>query len=58
MTVVADVTLVRVEGRRLRFLVECRDEEDVISRGHHERHIIDASAFSRRVRAKAARTRR
>ncbi len=58
MTVVADVTLVRVQGRRLRFVVECRDEQEVISNGYHERHIVDAAAFDQRVRAKAARTRR
>jgi fluoroacetyl-CoA thioesterase len=57
MTVVAEVEPVSVEDRRLRYFVECRDEEDVISTGHHERHIVDASTFDRRVRAKAARAR-
>ncbi|WP_049573713.1 thioesterase family protein [Streptomyces sp. SBT349] len=56
MKVTASVELVEVEGRRLRFAVECRDERDVISRGHHERHIIDASKFEQRMAAKAAGT--
>lgn len=54
MEVTAFVELVEVEGRRLRFAVECRDEQDVISSGHHERHVIDASKFDQRMAAKAA----
>jgi fluoroacetyl-CoA thioesterase len=53
MEVTARVELTEVEGRRLRFAVECRDEHDLISRGHHERHIIDTSTFDQRVAAKA-----
>jgi len=56
MEVTAFVELVKVEGRRLRFAVECRDDQDVISSGHHERHIIDASKFNQRMAAKAAKT--
>ncbi|PSK95870.1 thioesterase superfamily protein [Murinocardiopsis flavida] len=54
MTVTARVELVEVEGRRLRFAVECRDDSDVISAGHHERHVIDAAKFDRRLAAKQA----
>jgi fluoroacetyl-CoA thioesterase len=58
MTVVADVELVEIEDRRLRFRVECRDDDDVISSGHHERHIIDVSRFNQRLKGKAERERR
>jgi fluoroacetyl-CoA thioesterase len=54
MEVTAFVELVEAEGRRLRFAVECRDAQDVISSGHHERHVIDASKFDDRMAAKAA----
>ncbi|MEV5407448.1 thioesterase family protein [Thermopolyspora sp. NPDC052614] len=54
MTVTAEVRLVELDGRRLRFAVTCRDERDVIGTGHHERHLIDTARFERRVAAKAA----
>lgn len=54
MKVAAQVELVEVERRRLRFAVECRDEQDVISEGYHERHIIDVAKFTERMAAKAA----
>ncbi|MCT2592851.1 thioesterase family protein [Streptomyces sp. N2-109] len=56
MTVTASVELIEVEGRRLRFAVECRDDQDLISTGHHERHVIDTSKFDQHVAAKAATT--
>ncbi|MEO3754726.1 thioesterase family protein [Streptomyces sp. B6B3] len=54
MEVTAFVELVEVDRRRLRFAVECRDAQDVISSGHHERHVIDAATFDERMAAKAA----
>jgi fluoroacetyl-CoA thioesterase len=53
--VTAEVELVAVEGRRLRFRVECRDEAEVVGAGFHERAIIDAPKFLARVQAKAGR---
>lgn len=53
MAVTAEVELVSVEGRRLRFKVECRDEKDVIGAGFHERFVIDVPKFLARVEAKA-----
>ena len=53
MAVTAEVELVSVEGRRLRFKVECRDEKDVIGAGFHERFVIDVPKFVARVEAKA-----
>ncbi|HZT19831.1 MAG TPA: thioesterase [Dongiaceae bacterium] len=53
MKVTAEVELVAVEGRKLRFRVECRDEKEVIGAGFHERHVIDAARFLARLQAKA-----
>ena len=53
MQVTAMVELVAVEGRKLRFKVECRDEVDVIGSGFHERAIIDTAKFMARLAAKA-----
>ena len=55
MDVTADVTLVEVDGRRLVFDIEARDECDVISRGRHERVIIDKTRFEARVKSKGER---
>lgn len=52
MRVSATVELVSVEGRKLRFKVECRDEVDVIGSGFHERAIIDFDKFMQRVQRK------
>lgn len=54
MKVVATVELVAVEGRKLRFKVECRDEEDVIGAGFHERAIIDVARFMNKMSKKAS----
>ncbi|HWA46492.1 MAG TPA: thioesterase family protein [Hypericibacter adhaerens] len=53
MTVTCEIELVAVEGRRLRFKVEARDDKDVIGRGHHERFIVDDAKFMARLEAKA-----
>lgn len=52
MQVIAEVELIAVEGRRLRFRVECRDEAEVIGTGFHERAVIDLPKFAARVEAK------
>ena len=54
MSVSAEIELVEVEGRRLRFRVTCRDDVEVIGEGHHERFIIDRDSFLKRVGAKTA----
>lgn len=48
----ARIELVAVEGRRLEFCIECRDESEVISRGRHTRVIVDAPRFTARVQRK------
>jgi fluoroacetyl-CoA thioesterase len=53
--VVARVELVAVEGRKLVFAVEAHDDAELISRGRHERFVIDKQKFDARLRAKAAR---
>ena len=52
MTVTADVELVSVEGRNLGFLVRCADEAGLIGEGRHQRVIVDAARFIKRVQAK------
>ena len=42
-------TLVEVDGCRLVFEVEANDGVDVISRGRHERFVIDRARFMERV---------
>lgn len=56
MRVTAEVELVAVEGRRLRFKAVCRDDAEVISEGHHERYIIDADRFLARLNRKRGAT--
>ena len=53
MTVTAEVELVAVEGRKLRFAVACRDEAGPIGHGFHERPIIDPPRFLAAVAKKA-----
>jgi fluoroacetyl-CoA thioesterase len=48
-TVTVEVTLREVEGRRLCFDVEARDERALICRGRHERAVIDAERFAKRL---------
>lgn len=52
LTVTASVELVAVEGRKLVFAVEAHDGVDLVSRGRHERFIIDRVKFDARVGAK------
>jgi len=50
----AAIELVAVEGRKLRFKVECRDERDTIGAGFHERFVIDQARFLSRLDQKRA----
>ena len=52
MSVTAEIELVEVDGRRLRFKVACRDEADPIGEGFHERAIIDYHRFMDRLARK------
>jgi fluoroacetyl-CoA thioesterase len=54
MAVTVKVKLVEIEGRRLAFQVEAHDGIDLISRGTHQRIIIDRERFDERVVRKQA----
>lgn len=54
MAVTAEVELVEIDGRRLRFTAVCRDAAEVIGDGFHERTLIDNDRFLARVARKAA----
>lgn len=51
--VTAKVRLVTVEGRRLVFDVEAHDNVDLISKGTHERFVINRAKFLEKARQKA-----
>ncbi|MFQ5485224.1 MAG: thioesterase family protein [Desulfobacterales bacterium] len=52
LEVCAKVKLIEVDGRRLVFDVEADDGIDTISRGQHERFIINAEKFNRKMKEK------
>jgi fluoroacetyl-CoA thioesterase len=49
MEVTASVELVEVDGRRLVFQVEAHDGVDLISKGLHERYIVNKERFDAKV---------
>ena len=53
-TVEVRARLESIEGRKLTFSVSASDGVDTISSGTHERHVIDAVRFERKVATKAA----
>lgn len=55
MRVHAIARLIEIEGRRLKFHVEARDEKEVIGEGHHERVVVNVARFDRRLEEKSAR---
>lgn len=52
MQVTAEIELVEIAGRRLRFKASCRDEAEPIGEGFHERAIIDHDRFMARLARK------
>lgn len=54
MTVTAQVELIAVEGKVLRFQVACYDTAGLIGAGTHQRALIDVPRFLLRVQSKAA----
>ena len=56
MTITVDVTLDRIDGRRLFFSVTAHDGIDRITQGTHERVIIDAERFNAKLAEKCLRT--
>jgi fluoroacetyl-CoA thioesterase len=51
-TVTVKVTLLAVEGRKLTFAVEARDNQDIISRGTHQRFVINKEKFDAGLKKK------
>ena len=54
LTVTATAELLSVEGRKLIFKVEARDDREPIGKGLHTRMIVDAPRFNARLAAKKA----
>jgi len=54
MLVTVRVRLAEVQGRKLVFEVEAHDAVDSITKGIHERFVIDRDKFGARIRDKAA----
>ncbi len=52
MKVKAVAELQQVEGKKLIFSVEARDEKELVGRGTHERYIIQSDKFLARVESK------
>lgn len=52
LEVTATVELLAVEGRKLTFQVEAHDGVDLISKGRHERFVIDKEKFDARMKQK------
>jgi predicted thioesterase len=53
-TVTCKARVVRVEGPRITFQLEARDEHELVARGLHVRHVIDLDRFARVVQRKTA----
>ncbi|MCU7834457.1 MAG: thioesterase family protein [gamma proteobacterium symbiont of Taylorina sp.] len=54
LEVTASIELIEVEGRKLVFKVEAHDGFDLISRGRHERFVINKEKFDNKVNEKKA----
>jgi len=52
LEVTATVELIKVEGRKLVFTVEAHDGVDLISKGRHERFVINKERFDAKVNEK------
>ena len=52
MRVRATARLLSVDGRKLEFQVEARDEKDLIGDGSHQRLVVNVARFDQRVQAK------
>lgn len=52
LEVTARVKLIEVNGKKLMFTVEAHDGVDLISRGHHERFIINKNKFDAKLEVK------
>ncbi len=53
-TVTVKVEVTAVEGRRLSFRTEAHDGVDLVSRGTHDRFVIDGARFAKKLEQKRA----
>ena len=53
LEVTAKVKLIAVDGKKLTFEVEAHDGVDLISKGLHERFVINRQKFDERIKTKA-----
>ncbi len=53
LEVTVKVKLIEVDGRKLLFEVEAHDELDLISKGRHERFVINKAKFDAKMKEKA-----
>lgn len=54
LTVIATAELINVDGRKLVFRLEARDDHELIGKGSHTRMIVDSTRFNARLAAKVA----
>jgi fluoroacetyl-CoA thioesterase len=54
MRVRVESRVVAVEGRRITFETQARDEVELVARGTHERFVVDLQRFLAGVEAKSA----
>ncbi len=47
------VRVIAVEGSKITFQIEARDQHEIVERGLHKRAVIRTESFSRRVKEKA-----
>ena len=52
MTVTVKATLEEVDGRRLSYAIEVRDEIEVVATGRHDRYIVERDWFLQRIEDK------
>jgi len=53
-TVTARAEVLAVEGQKVTLRIEAHDEQEMIGRGTHVRHVIDVQRFLKRTRRKTA----
>lgn len=53
-TVTANVKVIEIDGRRIRFEIEAHDGVDCIAKGTHERFVIDKAKFDQKIARKRA----
>jgi fluoroacetyl-CoA thioesterase len=51
-TVLCLARVIHVDGSRIAFQLEARDEQEVIARGYHRRQVVRVASFAKRVKAK------